>query len=113
LADPTRLRLLSLLLRGELCVCELVDALRIPQYTVSRHLRRLRTAGLVEARRSGRWMHYRIARRVAAREGQHELLGVLETRLREDPAVRQDHARLTKRLSLRRFGQCVVGTAEQ
>ena len=54
LADPTRLRLVRLLLRQELCVCELVDALRMPQYKVSRDLRQMRAIGLVEARRRGR-----------------------------------------------------------
>src|SRR3989304_1891481 len=63
LADATRLRVIRLLLREELCVCELVDALRIPQYKMSRHLGTLRAVGLVEARRNGRWMYYRPGRR--------------------------------------------------
>ena len=60
LTDLTRLRLLRLLCQQELCVCELVDTLRMPQYKISRHLRSLRAVGLVEARRDGRWMHYRL-----------------------------------------------------
>src|SRR5712691_5433290 len=62
LADPTRLRLLNLLACGETCVCELTDTLRVVQPKVSRHLRHLRRAGLVEARRDGKWIHYRWAR---------------------------------------------------
>jgi ArsR family transcriptional regulator len=62
LADPTRLRLLNLLACGETCVCELTDTLRIVQPKVSRHLAHLKRAGLVEARRDGKWMHYRWAR---------------------------------------------------
>src|ERR1700730_7216766 len=58
LADPTRLRLLNLLACGETCVCELDEPLRLVQPKVSRHLAHLRQAGLVEARRSGKWMHY-------------------------------------------------------
>jgi ArsR family transcriptional regulator len=62
LSDPTRLRLLNLLASGETCVCELTDTLRVVQPKVSRHLRQLRRAGLVEARRNGKWIHYRWAR---------------------------------------------------
>jgi ArsR family transcriptional regulator len=62
LCDPTRLRLLNLLACGETCVCELTDTLRVVQPKVSRHLRQLRRAGLVEAQRNGKWIHYRWAR---------------------------------------------------
>src|SRR6202171_2306630 len=62
LADPTRLRLLNLLACGETCVCELTDTLRVVQPKVSRHLAQLKRAGLVEAQRDGKWMHYRWAR---------------------------------------------------
>ena len=61
LSDPTRLRILCLLLPGELCVCDIVNTLRISQPMASRHLAYLRRAGLVEARRDGLWMHYRLA----------------------------------------------------
>jgi ArsR family transcriptional regulator len=61
LSDKTRLRTLMLIeAEGELCVCELTAALNIPQPKVSRHLALMRDAGLVEARRDGKWMHYRI-----------------------------------------------------
>lgn len=61
LADPTRLRILSLLGDGEICVCHIHASLDVPQPTASRHLAYLRKAGLVEARRAGIWMHYRLA----------------------------------------------------
>jgi ArsR family transcriptional regulator, arsenate/arsenite/antimonite-responsive transcriptional repressor len=61
LADRTRLRILALLMDGEVCVCDIHDTLRLPQPTASRHLAYLRRAGLVEARREGTWMHYRMA----------------------------------------------------
>jgi ArsR family transcriptional regulator len=61
LADSTRLRILGLLLTGEVCVCHIHEALRIPQPKVSRHLAYLRRAGVVTARRAGTWMHYRLA----------------------------------------------------
>jgi ArsR family transcriptional regulator len=62
LSDSTRLRLLNLLACGETCVCELTDTLRVVQPKVSRHLAHLKRAGLVEAIRNGKWMHYRWAK---------------------------------------------------
>lgn len=61
LADRTRLRILMLVAEGEVCVCDIHDTLQLPQPTVSRHLAYLRRSGLVAARRSGTWMHYRLA----------------------------------------------------
>jgi ArsR family transcriptional regulator len=61
LADPTRLRILSLLKDGEVCVCHIHASLGVPQPTASRHLAYLRRAGLVAARRDGIWMHYSLA----------------------------------------------------
>src|SRR5258708_673615 len=58
LSDPTRLRLLNLLADGEVCVCYLGEVLQLVQPKVSRHLAYLRRAGLVTARREGKWMHY-------------------------------------------------------
>ena len=61
LADPTRLRILSLLGEGEICVCHIHASLDVPQPTASRHLAYLKKSGLVEARRDGIWMHYKMA----------------------------------------------------
>src|ERR1700716_1985131 len=66
LADTTRLRILGLLLTGEVCVCHIHESLRIPQPKASRHLAYLRRSGLVATRRDGLWIHYRLARRRAA-----------------------------------------------
>lgn len=60
LADPTRLRLLNLMNGREVCVCYFVEILKQSQPKISRHLAYLRRAGIVEARREGKWMHYRI-----------------------------------------------------
>ena len=60
-ADPTRIRILSLLVAGELCVCDIVGILGLPQPTVSRHLAYLRRMGLVEATREWKFAHYRLA----------------------------------------------------
>ena len=60
LADATRLRILGLLLAGEVCVCDIHESLKIPQSKASRHLAYLRRSGLVETRREGLWIHYRM-----------------------------------------------------
>src|SRR6476661_10204195 len=60
LADETRLRILGLLLTGEVCVCDIHESLKIPQSKTSRHLAYLRRSGLVETRRDGLWIHYRL-----------------------------------------------------
>ncbi|HEY7474722.1 MAG TPA: metalloregulator ArsR/SmtB family transcription factor [Vicinamibacterales bacterium] len=61
LGDPTRLRILGLLLTGEVCVCHIYGSLRISQPKASRHLAYLRRVGVVETRRDGLWVHYRLA----------------------------------------------------
>jgi len=62
LADATRLRILGLLLTGEVCVCDIHESLKIPQPKASRHLAYLRRAGLVDTRREGLWIHYRLGK---------------------------------------------------
>jgi ArsR family transcriptional regulator, arsenate/arsenite/antimonite-responsive transcriptional repressor len=62
LADATRLRILGLLLTGEVCVCDIHESLKIPQPKASRHLAYLRKSGLVETRRDGLWIHYRLGK---------------------------------------------------
>jgi ArsR family transcriptional regulator, arsenate/arsenite/antimonite-responsive transcriptional repressor len=61
LADANRLRILGLLLAGEICVCEIYQSLKMSQPKVSRHLAYLRKARLVDTRREGLWVHYRLA----------------------------------------------------
>ncbi|MDD5007360.1 MAG: metalloregulator ArsR/SmtB family transcription factor [Syntrophorhabdaceae bacterium] len=60
LSDETRLRIIKLLERGELCVCDLVAALDMVQPKVSFHLGVLKKAGILKDRRAGKWMHYRL-----------------------------------------------------
>ena len=92
LADPTRLRLLNLVADREICVCYLVEILRTSQPKISRHLAYLRKAGIVAARREGKWMHYRLAipRDEVAGRILHEAL----KHLREKPAMQRDILRL-------------------
>jgi len=60
-ADETRLRILNLVAERERCVCEFQRVLRVPQPTISRHLRYLRRSGLLVSRRHGKWIHYSLA----------------------------------------------------
>ncbi len=94
LADRTRLRLLNLMNGQEICVCYLVEVLKTNQPKISRHLAYLRNSGIVEARREGRWMHYRMVTPQDAALTQ--ILTQVLVRLGEDPTLRQDHARMVR-----------------
>lgn len=61
LSDPTRVRILGLLLEGELCVCNIVEVVGVAQPTVSRHLKQCTDAGLTIGHKTGGWTHYRLA----------------------------------------------------
>lgn len=91
-ADPTRLRILNLLIEGEVCVCDLCDVLDEIQPKVSRHLAYLRRAGLVEVRRDGKWMHYRITKHAKGLE--RTLINCVKSCLREIEVLREDLERL-------------------
>jgi ArsR family transcriptional regulator len=100
-ADPTRIRILSVLAAGELCVCDIVDILRLPQPAVSRHLAYLRRMGLVEATREWKFAHYRLA---APEHAVHQnLLNCVRTCFRGidslDAERRQAEARVRARAS--------------
>lgn len=110
LSDPVRLRLLRLLRERELCVCELVDSLRIPQYAISRHLRSLRTLGLVAARRDGRWMHYRLGNEMTDGGPAAELLAMLCRHCESQRVLRRDDVRLRRRLAMGRTGRCLTAS---
>lgn len=93
-SDPTRLRILNLLSESELCVCHIVEALRIPQPKVSRHLAYLRKAGLVLARREGLWIHYRLA--PASNEFHQKLLDCLACCFEDIPTMAKDLNRIDR-----------------
>ncbi len=95
ISDPTRLRILNLLLRGELCVCDIVNTLRIRQPTASRHLGYLKKAGLVESRRDGLWIHYKLA--APQTQFQHKLIDCLACCFHDVPQLAKDNARLRPR----------------
>jgi ArsR family transcriptional regulator len=94
LADRTRLRLLNLMRNDEVCVCFFVEILRTNQPKISRHLAYMRRAGIVDARREGSWMHYRIVDPPDADAARvlRETLGWLAN----DPEMQKDRERLVK-----------------
>jgi len=94
LADPTRLRLLNLMNGREVCVCYFVEVLKQSQPKISRHLAYLRKAGIVSARREGKWMHYRIERPGDARAA--AILNAALQSLTSDRAMQDDLLRLGK-----------------
>ncbi len=93
LADETRLRILGLLLsEGELCVCDIMAALQLPQSTTSRHMAYLRTSGWVDDRRSGLWVHYKVT--AAGSAFQQEIANLLGTHLPDLAVAGEDRKRL-------------------
>jgi ArsR family transcriptional regulator, arsenate/arsenite/antimonite-responsive transcriptional repressor len=105
LADPTRLRLVTLIAGREICVCFLVEILGMSQPKISRHLAYLRRAGLVAARSEGKWVHYRLVE--PPDEAAADILRATLRRLRERPEMRRDQA------SLGAAACCAPGTPVQ
>jgi ArsR family transcriptional regulator len=103
LADPTRLRIVQLLNgREELCVCEIVDALQVPQYSVSRHLGVLKAAGLVVDWRQGKWMHYAFDPKLSDEE--RGVVVAVCARAQQEAVARRDRRRLGQSLRPREEG---------
>ena len=94
LADRTRLRLINLMGDDEVCVCFFVEVLKINQPKISRHLAYLKRAGVVEARRDGKWIHYRIVEPPEAHAAQ--IFREVRAWLESDPAMQSDRTRLAK-----------------
>src|SRR5215472_7984339 len=92
LADRTRLRLLNLMGNDEVCVCYFVEILRTPQPNISRHLAYLRRACVVDGRREGKWMHYRIIEPADGLAAQ--VLRDVRSWLSNNPAMQRERIRL-------------------
>ena len=88
-ADPSRTRILKLLDGGELCVCQITAVLDLAPGTVSKHLAALKTAGLLQQRRDGKWVYYRLADRTLNPYAQPFIRLVLGS-LQDDPTVVED-----------------------
>src|ERR1700722_16390760 len=103
-SDRTRLRILHMLRGGELCVCDIVAVLGVPQPKASRHLAYLRRAGLVEARKDGLWSYYKLTR---ARTKFHaKLMECLACCFQDVPELAKDAERLNKAQCARSNGCC-------
>lgn len=94
LGDETRLRMVAMLAHGELCVCHLEKALDLPQPNVSRQLGILRMAGVVDARRDGTWVYYKLA--AQDHDAVQAVLATLVEAFGAERAIRADHAKLRK-----------------
>jgi ArsR family transcriptional regulator len=94
LGDETRLRIVAMLSHGELCVCHLENALDLPQPNVSRQLGILRMAGVVDARREGTWVYYKLAEQ--PHRAVQSVLATLTGAFGAERAIRADHAKLRK-----------------
>lgn len=102
LSDPTRLRIVRLLDHGELCICDLMESLDLPQSRISRHMSFLKNSGWVVGRRNGKWVYYRLTEpeeRVQAR-----VLEVLRAELPSNPQARDDYDRLCRHLKSKTKG---------
>ncbi len=103
-ADPIRIRILNLLAAGELCVCDLVDLLELPQSTVSRHLRYLHRSGLVEVSREWKYAHYRLAE--SAHSVHRTLLNCVRTCFQGIPQLDRERTLAEARVRSRASDPC-------
>ncbi len=94
LSDRTRLRVINLIGDDEVCVCFFVEVLKTNQPKVSRHLAYLRRAGLVSARREGKWMHYRLVEPTDAHAA--SIFREVRELLINNPEMQRDKERFTK-----------------
>jgi ArsR family transcriptional regulator, arsenate/arsenite/antimonite-responsive transcriptional repressor len=107
LADDTRLRIMNLLVSSgkSLCVCEMADALELPQYQISKHLNILKNSGVINVEKSGTWAYHSLDRKNRLNENLHAFLARYVTGEVFDRDIRN----LELRLRLREGDRCVVG----
>jgi DNA-binding transcriptional ArsR family regulator len=99
LADEKRVRTLLVLRHGELCVCQITELFGLAPSTISKHLSILHQAGLVESRKEGRWIYYRLPGNGAG-PAIHEAIRWLERSVADDPRIVEDGQRLKKILRM-------------
>lgn len=111
LADETRLRIINLFIKSgqNLCVCELMDALKIPQYAVSKALTIIRNADLLNAEKKGTWVYHELNKGISENQN---LFAFLKDYLNDGIFV-EDELRLNDRLLLRDGNKCVVGIVSE
>jgi ArsR family transcriptional regulator, arsenate/arsenite/antimonite-responsive transcriptional repressor len=111
LTDETRLRMLNLLIvsESELCVCEFTDILETPTYNVSKHLKILKNTGLLNERKEGRWVYFRLS------PVKETFLSLLFETIKEipEPQLKTDLVELQKRFDIRVKGKCLLGIQKE
>jgi ArsR family transcriptional regulator, arsenate/arsenite/antimonite-responsive transcriptional repressor len=105
LADENRVRILMALGPKELCVCQVVELLGLAPSTVSKHIAILKSAGLVDSRKDGRWMFYRLAEDDVPVEAK-EMTELVSRLLADDPQEREDTKRLKQIIKMDRDELC-------
>ena len=110
LSDETRLRIINLFIKSnqQICVCELMDALKLPQYTISKALGVLKNSGLLIYEKEGLWAYYKLNKPKA----NLLLFNFLEQYLLDD-VMKEDEKRLEQRLLLRENNRCVIGIVSE
>ncbi len=102
LGDETRLRMVGLLMGGELCVCDIMDVLALPQSTASRHLAYLKNSGWITVKRKGRWMYYRLHESLTANTLYYSIVEYVTS----FPEVQIDKKTLSKHLKQKSKTNC-------
>ena len=105
LSDRNRVRALMLLTDGPLCVCQIIEMLGLAASTTSKHMSILKQAGLVEAAKEGRWMHYSLPSKGLSPQV-HKAVQWVVSGLGNDPRIRQDKAKLKKLLKVDKEALC-------
>lgn len=105
LSDANRVRALMLLADGPLCVCQIIEMLGLAPSTTSKHMSILRQAGLVEANKEGRWIHYAIAGKGASSQARKAIRWIVSD-LQDNPQILKDKAKLKKILKVDREILC-------
>jgi ArsR family transcriptional regulator, arsenate/arsenite/antimonite-responsive transcriptional repressor len=104
-SDPIRIRIMKVLVEAgsEMCVCEIVDSLKVPFYTISKHIKELKNADLINETRDGKFIMYGITR------DKDSFSPAIISLLSEIPDSPKDMKSLKKRLSIRVNSKCVIG----
>lgn len=113
LSDENRVRALMMLAGGELCVCQIIEMLGLAPSTVSKHMSILKQAGLVQTRKQGRWIYYRLADRNAPKAC--EILDWLNRYLDNDKRILDDSKQLLRiqKMSQEQLGECYKRTQKR